>query len=44
MTRCFQVNTLGPLLVSQALLNAGLLGGSSSSVIGNVTSKAGHLI
>lgn len=40
MLDCFRVNTLGPLLTSQALLNAGLLGGSRPSVIGNVTSKA----
>lgn len=42
MTTCFKVNTLGPLLTSQALLNAGLLGGSSPSIVGNVTSKVGR--
>ena len=39
MLDCFRVNALGPLLTSQALLNAGLLGGSGRSIIGNVTSK-----
>lgn len=40
MTRCFQVNTLGPLLVSQALLREGLIGRrGSKAIIGNVTSK-----
>lgn len=39
MLDCFRVNAMGPLLTSQALLNAGLLGGEGRSIIGNVTSK-----
>jgi NAD(P)-dependent dehydrogenase (short-subunit alcohol dehydrogenase family) len=41
MLDCFRVNAMGPLLTSQALLNAGLLGGDRRSIIGNVTSKVG---
>jgi hypothetical protein len=39
MLECFRVNAMGPLLTSQALLNAGLLGGGRRSIVGNVTSK-----
>ena len=42
MLDCFRINALGPLLTSQALLNAGLLGGGRRSIVGNVTSKVAH--
>lgn len=34
-----QVNTVGPLLVAQALVRHGLIGSCGDSIIGNVTSK-----
>ena len=39
MAATFQVNAVGPLLVTQALLKAGLLG--KGSTVANMTSKAG---
>jgi hypothetical protein len=40
----FHTNTLAPLLVTQQLIKAGLMGNSSSpSLVGNVTSKMGSI-
>lgn len=39
MLDTFAINTLGPLFVTQALFNKGLLGGAKRSVVANVTSK-----
>jgi len=41
MMKCFEVNTVGPLLVAQALVRHGLIGSCGDSIIGNVTSKVG---
>lgn len=43
MLDVFTVNTLGPLFVTQALFNKGLLGGAKRSVVANVTSKMGSI-
>lgn len=41
MLNCFQINTIGPLLVVQHLLEKGLL--AKGSTIGNMTSKMGSV-
>ena len=39
MLDTFNTNSLGPLFVTQAFFNKGLLGGAQRSVVANVTSK-----
>ena len=39
MLDVFTINTLGPLFVTQAFFNKGLLGGGTRSVVANITSK-----
>lgn len=44
MLTCFKVNTMGPLLVTQALLKAGLIGkAGSTSLVATVSSKVGSI-
>lgn len=39
-----QVNTVGPLLVTQALVRQGVIANGESCIVGNVTSKVGLLL
>ncbi len=41
MLDVFTTNTLGPLFVTQAFFDKGLLGGRTRSVVANITSKVG---
>lgn len=41
MMRSFQVNTVGPLLVTQALVRQGVIANGERCIVGNVTSKVG---
>ena len=43
MLDCFTINTVGPLLVAQEVFASGKLGGSSRSILANVTSKMGSI-
>lgn len=43
MMRLFQINTMGPLFVTQSLHNQGLLGRPGTSIVANMTSKMGSV-